>query len=179
MEIRAEQPKDVEAIYSVNAAVFDRPGEANLVNQLREVPSTFSFVAVDCERIVGHVFFSPVTVEPVTVEPMTVEGECASNLPILGLAPVAVLSAYQRQGIGSSLIRYGLRECAHRGFKAVVVLGSSQYYSRFGFVPAKEKNLRCEYPVPDEAFMVLELKRDALEKCVGVVKYHSAFDGLE
>ncbi|MBW4580023.1 MAG: N-acetyltransferase [Tildeniella nuda ZEHNDER 1965/U140] len=169
MEVRAEKPDDVEAIFRVNVAAFGREGEANLVDQLRGVASTLSFVAVESEQIVGHVFFSPVAIA----------GDCADRLLVLGLAPVAVLPDYQRQGIGSLLIQYGLSECARLGFKAVVVLGSPDYYPRFGFVPAKQKGLGCEYSVPNEAFMVLELERGVLEGRAGMVKYRSEFNELE
>lgn len=168
MEIRVEKPNDVEAVRQVNMAAFGRESEANLVDQLRGVASTFSFVAVESEQVVGHVFFSPVVID----------GECP-GVAVLGLAPIAVMPAYQRQGIGSLLIRRGLEECNRLGFKAIVVLGSPAYYQRFGFTPAKEKGLGCEYSVPDEAFMVKELERDALEGCVGIVKYRSEFDKLE
>jgi len=169
MEVRSEKPEDIEAIRKVNIAAFGRESEANLVDQLRNVTSTFSFVAVESDQIVGHIFFSPVVIQ----------GECADNLPLLGLAPVAVIPDYQRQGIGTLLIEYGLENCAQFGCKAVVVLGSPEYYPRFGFIRAKEKGLRCEYTVPDEAFMVLELESGALHGCVGTVKYHSEFDKLE
>lgn len=169
MEVRAEKPEDIKAVRKVNIAAFGQEGEANLVDWLRGTTSTLSFVAVESAQIVGHIFFSPVTIE----------GECTGNLPILGLAPVAVLPNYQRQGIGSLLIQYGLKECERFGFKAVVVLGSPAYYSRFGFIPAKGKGLGCKYSVPDNAFMVLELENGALENCIGTVKYHSEFDKLE
>ncbi len=169
MKVRAEKPEDVEAIHRVNVAAFGRESEANLVAQLRGVASTFSFVVVESEQIVGHIFFSPVTLK----------GECADDLLVLGLAPVAVLPDYQRQGIGSLLIQHGLKECDRFGFKAVVVLGSPEYYPRFGFTPAKEKGLKCEYTGSDEAFMLLELENGALENWVGTVKYRSEFDKLE
>jgi putative acetyltransferase len=169
MEVRAEKPEDADAVRRVNVAAFGRESEANLVEQLRGVTATFSFVAVESEQIVGHIFFSPVAIE----------GTCASDLLVLGLAPVAVLPDYQRQGIGSLLIRYGLEECTRLGCKAVVVLGHSEYYPRFEFTPAKEKGLGCEYTVPDEAFMVLELERGALEDCVGTVKYRREFSQVE
>ncbi|HEY9826583.1 MAG TPA: N-acetyltransferase, partial [Stenomitos sp.] len=130
---------------------------------------TVSFVAVKLKQIVGHIFYSPVEIE----------GECGNHLFMLGLAPIAVLPEYQRQGIGKLLIQHSLAECSRLGAKAVVVLGHPEYYPKFGFVPAKEKRLRCEYTVPDEAFMVLELEKGALEGCAGIVKYHSEFNQLE
>jgi putative acetyltransferase len=168
MEVRAEKPEDVEAIRRVNVAAFGRESEADLVERLRGVAFTFSFVAVESGQIVGHIFFSPVELE----------GGCADDSLVLGLAPVAVLPSYQRQGIGTLLIQQGLKECTRLGGKAIVVLGSPTYYPRFGFTP-KKKGLGCEYPVPDEAFMALELVSGALEGCIGTVKYHSEFNNLE
>ncbi|MBF2050254.1 MAG: GNAT family N-acetyltransferase [Leptolyngbya sp. IPPAS B-1204] len=169
MDIRAERAEDISAVHKVNMAAFERENEADLVDRLRSVASTVSFVAVEFEQIVGHIFYSPVEIE----------GECADNLFILGLAPLAVLPEHQRQGIGASLIRHSVEECARLGCKAVVVLGHPEYYPKFGFVPAKEKGLRCEYAVPDEAFMVLELARGALKGCSGIVKYRSEFREFE
>ncbi|MEG4091242.1 N-acetyltransferase [Microcoleus sp. Pol12B4] len=169
MDIRTEKPEDLEAVRKVNVEAFGRENEANLVDRLRGIASTFSFVAVQSDRVVGHIFFSPVVVE----------GKCSSNLSILGLAPVAVLPGYQRQGIGTLLIREGLKECGRSGFQAVVVLGYPDFYPRFGFIPASRKSLKCEYDVPDEAFMVLELESGALQDCSGTVKYRSEFSLCE
>ncbi|MEG3981392.1 N-acetyltransferase [Microcoleus sp. D3_18a_C4] len=169
MDIRTEKPEDVEAVRNINIAAFGRENEANLVDRLRGIASTFSFVAVQSDRIVGHIFFSPVVVA----------GKCSSTLSILGLAPVAVLPNYQRQGIGTLLIREGLKECGRSGFQAVVVLGHPDFYPRFGFIPASRKTLKCEYDVPDEAFMVLELESRALQDCSGTVKYRSEFSLCE
>ncbi|MEG4406239.1 N-acetyltransferase [Microcoleus sp. MON2_D5] len=169
MYIRTEKPEDLEAVRQVNIAAFGRENEANLVDRLRGIASTFSFVALPSDRIVGHIFFSPVVVE----------GKCSSNLSILGLAPVAVIPEYQRQGIGTLLIQHGLEECRRSGFHAVVVLGHPDFYSRFGFIPASRKSLKCEYDVPEEAFMVLELESGALQDCSGTVKYRSEFSLCE
>jgi putative acetyltransferase len=169
MEIRSEKPEDVEAIHQVNVAAFGRGDEADLVDRLRGITSTFSFVAVELEQIVGHIFFSPVKIE----------GDYPQGLFLLGLAPLAVLPSYQRRGIGALLIRHGLAECDRSGCKAIAVLGDPKYYSRFGFGTAKNKGLGCEYAVPDEVFMVLELENNALKGCVGTIKYHSEFGSLE
>jgi putative acetyltransferase len=88
---------------------------------------------------------------------------------------MAVLPERQNQGIGSMLVREGLRECQRIGHDVVVVLGHPDYYPRFGFVVAKTKSLSCEYSVPDEYFMVAELSPNALKGRSGLVIYHSEF----
>jgi putative acetyltransferase len=168
MEIRAEKTEDIAAVRQVNIAAFGREGEANLVDKLREVPSTLSFVAVLDNSIVGHVCFSSVTLEP----------NPAEEIFLLGLAPLAVLPQYQRQGIGSLLVQYSLKKCQEAGCNAIVVLGHPEYYPRFGFVPAKQKGLGCEYLVPDEVFMVLELTDEALRDFNGIIKYRPEFSSL-
>jgi putative acetyltransferase len=165
MEIRAEKPQDFAAIRAVNTAAFGRENEANLVDQLRLATSILSFVAVQEKQLVGHILFSPVSVQ----------GKCPKDLLILGLAPMAVLPEYQRQRIGSRLIKHSLKACSEYGCKALVVLGHPEYYPYFGFVPAKEKGFKCEYTVPDEAFMILELQSGILDGCSGTVKYRPEF----
>jgi putative acetyltransferase len=165
IEIRAEQLQDRDAVYQVSVGAFGRECEANLVDRLRSVASTLSLVAVDIDRVVGHIMFSPVAID----------GEGESQRLILGLAPVAVLPGEQGKGIGSLLIRQGLAACGRMGAKAIVVLGAPEYYRRFGFQSAKEQGLRCKYDGSDEAFMVLELVQGALKSCSGIVRYRPEF----
>ena len=66
---------------------------------------------------------------------------------------------------------------------AVVVLGHPEYYPRFGFLPASRFGLRCEYNVPDETFLAMELEPGAFERRTHhgwryVVKYHVAFSNV-
>jgi putative acetyltransferase len=165
MIVRAEKTEDRDAIHRVNELAFGRPNEAELVDALRANASpTISLVAVVDEQLAGHIFFSPVTVE-----------SDGGVFTAMGLAPMAVLPEYQNQGIGSLLVREGLRECQRIGYDAVVVLGHPKYYPRFGFAPASLKGLRSEYDVPDEVFMVTELVPDALGGRCGLVKYHAEF----
>jgi putative acetyltransferase len=170
MEVRAEKPEDIEAIHKINTAAFGRSQEARLVDRLRHSVTPFlSFVAVEFNQIIGHLLFTPVTIV----------GNCTEHLSILGLAPVAVRPDCQRQGIGTFLIQQGLAACDRLKFQAIFVLGDPAYYSRFGFVPAKARGLNCEYSVPDEAFMVLELEKNALINCTGTVQYRSEFNEPE
>jgi putative acetyltransferase len=88
---------------------------------------------------------------------------------------MAVAPQHQRQGFGSALVRAGLARCNELQCDAVVVLGHPEYYPRFGFSPAAGFGIACEYEVPEEAFMAMELKSGAFRGKTGTVRYHAAF----
>ncbi|MGH7399527.1 MAG: GNAT family N-acetyltransferase [Candidatus Rokuibacteriota bacterium] len=167
VRIRAEQPGDQAAVRAVNLAAFETPAEASLVDALRaRARPIVSLVAEEAGAIVGHIMFSPVVLP----------GHPA--LTLMGLAPMAVAPARQRGGIGSALVRPGLDECRRLGADGAVVLGHPDFYPRFGFAPGVRFGLGCEYDVPLETFMVLELRPDALRGAAGTVQYHAAFASL-
>ena len=163
--IRRETPEDIDSIRYVNNQAFGQTEEAELVDKLRNRAGlTISLVAAQGDEIVGHIVFSPVRIESEH-----------SSFEAIALAPMAVLLAYQRKGIGTQLVREGLQECKCLGHEIVIVVGHSTYYPRFGFVPAKAEGIGCEFEVPDEAFMVLELREGALAGRSGTVKFQPEF----
>jgi putative acetyltransferase len=173
--VRAETEADVSAVRRLNELAFGRTEEASLVDALRAAAHPHvSLVAVEDGEVVGHIFFSPVSIEP-DDSVSTQAAAAAGGAAAMGLAPMAVLPQRQNRGIGSQLIREGLRACRSLGCEVVVVLGHPEYYPRFGFVPASRVGLRSEYDVPDEVFMATELAAGALEGMRGLVKYHPAF----
>lgn len=168
MIVRAEVAGDVSAVAAVNRAAFGQPDEAELVDRLRAMAQPrVSLVAVDGDTVIGHIFFSPVTIEQAPRESLW-----------MGLAPMAVQPDHQRLGIGSGLVREGLGACRVLGADGVVVLGHPHYYPRFGFAPAGRFGLRSEYEVPDDTFMALALVSGALTRVAGLVRYAPAFADL-
>jgi putative acetyltransferase len=164
MRIRAEEQRDWAAVHAVHVSAFETPAEADLVDALRDQAQPLvSLIAEDNGAIVGHIMFSPVSLSG------------HSALRIMGLAPMAVAPEHQRKGIGSALVCAGLEQCKQLGFGAVVVLGHPAYYPRFGFLLSAGFGIGCEYEVPEEAFMVVELQAGFLDGASGTVKYHAAF----
>jgi len=166
MIVRPEKPEDIPAIRIVNERAFGRTAEADLVDALRRNgKAAISLVADDDGRVVGHIFFSAVTIQSRETE-----------LTGIGLAPLAVIPERQKQRIGSMLMGHGLRRCREEDHPFVVVLGHPNYYPRFGFVPASNFGIKSEYDVADEVFMVMELREGALTGCAGVAKYQPEFN---
>jgi len=164
--IREERPEDVVAIREIERAAFaGHPHQANaadpveprIVDRLRDAGAlSLSLVAESSDQIVGHIAFSPVLVG---------ERSCGWY----GLGPVAVLPAYQRRGIGGTLINGGLGRLRVWGAAGVVLVGEPAYYGRFGF----QRDPRLTFPgVPGEYFLCLPFG-DAVP--AGVVTYHDAF----
>lgn len=163
--IREEKPEEIKAIRDVNEQAFGQENEATIIEKLRKRGGlTISIVAVQGAEVVGHIAFSPVVIEA--------EG---SSFEAIALAPMAVLPAYQRKGIGSQMVRAGLEECSRLGYEIVVVLGHPDYYPRFGFAPAMPKGISCEFEVPEEAWMMLELREGALAGRRGKVRFQPEF----
>jgi len=156
------------AIHEIHVLAFGRGNEARLAENLRKSSSFIpglSIVALREGRIVGDILFSLISIQTGT-----------DTLPALALAPMAVHPDFQNQGIGSQIVRQGLDHCRKLGHKIVIVVGHPDYYPRFGFIPARPKGLEAPFPVPDEAFMVMELERGALDGIAGMVKYPAPFE---
>ncbi len=166
LQIRDEHLEDIPAIRAVNLAAFGQSAEADLVDALRMRGAyILSLVAERGGQVVGHIFFSPVLI---------VDGKQSS--PAVGLGPMAVIPEFQKQGIGSALVRAGLEQLSAMHYKAVIVLGHPDYYPRFGFIPASRFGIRFIATIQDEVFMAIELQPGGLRDVRGIVHYQPEFE---
>ena len=161
IQIRNEEPWDVDAVREILRATFPTDAESRLVDALRtNGKALISLVAVSDDEVVGHILFSEVTTTP----PNEARG--------IGLAPVAVRPDMQSREVGSKLIRHGLRLGSQLDYDYCVVLGSPEYYGRFGFEKASNFGMQNEYGVDDE-FMLIDFGRKDLP--TGLLKYAPEF----
>ncbi len=169
--IRQEQKNDYSKTEEVVKQAFSNEEfsdktEHELVKRIRKCDAfipELSLVAVD-EGIVGHILLSKITIE-----------QDGTSVKSLALAPVSVARGHQKKGIGGKLIVAALEKAKELGYESVVVLGHPEYYPKFGFKKASDWNIKAPFEVPDEVFMVMELRENALQGVEGVVQYSSAF----
>ena len=167
MVIRQETDRDFDAVYfavktAFAAAEHSDGNEHELVVALRNsgafVPE-LSLVAVIDGNIAGHILFTKIQIGGSTE---------------LALAPLSVRPEYQKQGVGSALIKEGHRIARELGYGYSVVLGSENYYPRSGYIPADQMGIHAPFEVPAENFMAFRLREDAAP-VHGVVEYAPEF----
>ena len=168
MIIRTERETDFSTVYKINCKAFGTTEEALLVNKIRKsgIP-IISLVSEINNKLVGHILFSQAHIVSEN-----------SRIEIMVLAPMAVLPEYQRRNVGSEMVKLGLKLCIQNAYGAVAVLGHPEYYPRFGFKSSVNFNITSSYDVPDDVFMIMELKDGFLNSLSGQVKYHKLFDEL-
>lgn len=143
MTIRSYRLGDAPAIAALFTRVFSNSeGEAegrrigklakHLLEQTDPNDRSF-FVAVEADRIIAAVGFTRMT--------------CPNEHAIFLLAPMAVHTAHQRQGVGTALIQQSLQEMSANGAKFFVTYGDPEFYQRFGFHPCSTDALEPPCPL--------------------------------
>jgi putative acetyltransferase len=162
IDIREERPGDLPAIRDLNVRAFGQDQEGRIVDALRSNGAALlSLVAVQGDRVLGHIMFSPATI--------------GGNVTGAALGPMAVLPEYQRRGIGTRLIEEGTRKLKDIGCPFVIVVGHPNYYPRFGFTPASAHGVTCEWDLPDDVFMLLVLDEAKMRGVTGLTRYRHEF----
>ncbi|MBG86531.1 MAG: GNAT family N-acetyltransferase [Verrucomicrobiales bacterium] len=170
--IRPEQISDIEGIRELTKAAFaasefGHNGEADLIENIRDAGGNLLSLVAEAEgKVVGHILFSPLTIE---TDAATIEG--------VGLGPMSVAPEFQKRGIGGALIQYGLNYFAEVRVPFVVVFGHAAYYQRFGFLPAAERGCSHGFFGMPQDLLFVHLLESSVESKItnGRVTYHEAF----
>jgi putative acetyltransferase len=161
--IRPPQQTDRSAIRSVLSSAFRRDAEAILVEKLTQAGAIKTeLVAEENGAVIGYCAFSEVTADPM------MDGI------LLGLAPLAVLNERQGNGAGKALTMRGLEICRQQNAALIVVLGEPDYYSRFGFQPASDHNIKWAAMDAGAAFQLIDFG-GITSNVYHAINYHPAF----
>jgi predicted N-acetyltransferase YhbS len=154
--LRNETEADRGAILAMTAEAFaispatglpaeGEPAEVEVLRQLFECEEylpEFSIVAELDGEVVGHV--------------ISTRGWVAGH-QVLGLGPIGVTPRLQRHGIGSAMMQETISRANAAGESGIALLGSTDYYQRFGFVPATSLGVLPPEEVWGDTFQLLPL----------------------
>lgn len=158
---RVAAPRDTAAVRAVLLAAFPSAAEADLVDNLRSDGDLVTALVAEDDQVVGAIVFSRLALD--------------SDISAVALAPLAVTSARQRQGIGAALVKAGIARLRRRGDDLALVLGDPAYYRRFGFTAAIARGLSTPY---DGAYLQALGLTERGAAARGVVRYPAAFAKL-
>lgn len=173
LSISLETAADFRVIENLTREAFwdvYKPGcnEHLLVHKLR---SREAFVR-ELDLVVGD---DDVIIANIIYSRARVVNDAGQESEVLCMGPVSVLPSYQRQGIGSMLIKYSLELARQYDYKGVILFGNPDYYHRFGFVNAGKYGIRTSEGANFEPFMALELSPGSLDGISGKFYEDAAF----
>jgi predicted N-acetyltransferase YhbS len=157
--IRKERPPDVAARERLLDEAFGESRWRKGSQRLRDgqLPAgDLAFVATEGRRVVGTARLWNIV--------------CGTGQAALLLGPVAVAGDCRNRGIGTALVRHALAAAHRRGHRAVVLVGDTPYYSRFGFSAEKTAALRMPGPFERHRLLGLELVPGALKGARGLLR---------
>ncbi len=168
--IRREQPGDIATVREIQAAAFKQseaePVEARLLDELRSCAGWIPELSLVAERegaVVGH--------------NVCTRGH-VGEVPCVGLGPIGISPDLQRDGLGSALMHAMIGAADALGEPLVALLGSPDYYSRFGFVASSELGI----DPPEEAWGVFFQARPLTTwdaSITGQFRYAEPFNNLD
>ena len=158
MIIRPEQPTDQTDINNLHDEAFGPGRFAKTAYRVREGRSpvqALSLVAIDGERLVGSIRFTPVSIGGV------------SGALLLG--PLAIFKDYSGHRCGLRLMSQGLDLAREQGFALTLLVGDLAYYQKVGFAKVPSGQIEIPGPVDMQRMLAIELQAGALKKFTGMI----------
>ena len=187
--LRDANPADTDALLALHRLAFPSDAEAKLVQRLLAGDEAILSILAEATpapapapgsnssgggskgtsggggggQVVGHALVTAL-----------IHADQPSLRGLLALAPLAVDPLWQRQGLGSALVREAIRQAKDARAARLFVLGDPVFYQRFGFEPASRQGFTSPYAEAGDAFQVLTL-RDTKPVPGGALHYAEAF----
>jgi putative acetyltransferase len=144
VRLRPAGKSEAPVIADLAARAFGRPDEGRIIERLEADRDVWLQAVAEQEgQIIGQCTFYFLPVK--------------GRLGALGLGPMSVDPWIQRQGIGLSLVRFGVAAAERAGVPIIFVLGHPDYYPKAGFSTEAAKEFASPW-TGQPAFMALRLR---------------------
>lgn len=166
--IRSEVGPDEDEITDVVSRAYEHVSYSDHTEHLMvlRLRSSSSFVpelslVAECRpKLVGHMLLTKVSIR-----------DADRAIQSLALAPLSVVPSFQRRGVGTALVADAHQRARDLGFRSVILLGSPEYYSRFGYLPLHPFDIDVPFAIRRENCMALSLEQNGLVNVQGIVDY--------
>lgn len=123
----------------------------------------FGYVAVEKDQIIGCIFFTRLSFE--------------APVKAFILAPVAIHTDHQGQGIGQKLINFGISQIKEKGIELIFTYGDPNYYSKVGFESITEDIAKAPFELSQpEGWLCQSLIKSKIEPLLGKSHCVEAFN---
>jgi len=156
--IRAETPKDAQAIERLHERTFGPGRYARTAYRIREKMGhrlDLSYTARIGTLLVGSVRLTSV---------------CIGDTPALLLGPLTIEPPFRDRGIAKAMMERALKDAREKGHKLVVLVGDEPYYARVGFKRVPKGTITMTGPVDPARMLAAELVEGALSGVSGVIR---------
>lgn len=142
-----------EAFWNLYVQGCDEP---YLVHKMRTHPdfiTALALVAVFEDKIIGNIMYTR----------SHLRDESNHRIDTITFGPISVLPEYQKQGVGSALIRHSQKVAVENNHKVIIIQGHPHNYCKHGFKSSKDYNIsdaEGKYPY---SLLVLELEKGILK----------------
>lgn len=168
---RGDRSHEIVDLFTDTFTASEGPDEGRLIGALaQEMLATTPeadlhvYTASDEAGLAGCIMFSRLTYPE-------------DERTVFVLAPVAVATGRQGQGVGTALLRHGLDDLRYRGVDVALTYGDPAYYARVGFAPITEDTARPPRALSmPEGWLGQSLTGKALEPLKGPSSCVSALD---
>ncbi|WP_053957296.1 GNAT family N-acetyltransferase [Inediibacterium massiliense] len=164
--IRQEKQDDCKQIYDLVKVAFQTAKVSNgkeqdFVNQLRSSDNYIPELALVAEEnnvLIGHIMLTKSYIS-----------NSGYKTETLLLAPISVALEYRNKGVGSKLINKSFELAKDMGYKSIVLVGDTAYYSKFGFKKSVDFGIKYLHEIPEENVLACELVKGALDGVSGTI----------
>ena len=133
--------REITELFEATFSASEGPEEGRLIGALAKklmettpVEDLYVFSAIQNGELVGSAFFSRLIFEE-------------DERTVFLLSPVAVKTDRQGQGVGQSLLNFGLKQLRDSGVDVAITYGDPDYYCKVGFAPIKEDVAKPPLPL--------------------------------